>query len=196
MNKLFWGPPLWRQVLIGTIAVILAVGVWVFADQTESEGATTDVIQREDNSNPYQRPGVMRDRFKQGDYDNARGIWLAPEITRLAKRYCNNHPNACPRSSPTRTALRGGACDGAWSWLQWTCKRLETTSCLAVILSNNWLGCDYQPAWVHDVRRVEVICGGDAIVAFLGRAAPVVAGAAVHCFYEGVYKTWLDRYTS
>jgi hypothetical protein len=128
----------------------------------------------------------MHDKFREGDYGNAQGIKLPPGTFRLAKRYVRNHPWVAPGGVSPRY-------DWDWGWLEWTRDALETTSCLAVIFSGNWLGCDSQPQWVHDVRRVEVICAGDAVIAFFGKAPPVVAGAAAHCLWGGVYETWLKR---
>lgn len=190
----------WIVSIIGILALI----AWVLTAPQVTNAANGEPTQVQSQAqsqqaqragrNSYQSPATMRNRFRQGDYNNARGIKLPVEFTRLAKRYCNNHPGKCPRSVPTRNARRGDECSGTWSWLQWTCDRLKTTHCLAVIFSGSWLGCDDQPSWVHKVRRTEVICGGDALIAFFGRTAPVVVGSAVHCFYEGVYGTWLDEY--
>lgn len=179
-----------RHIIVAGAALLLVIGLLFAVNLWAKSDAYTGAHR---DRHHYAAPRVMHHRFMDGKYDNARGVHLPPGTFRLAKRYCNNHPHACPRSTLTRTDNRL-CCD--WDWLEWTGKALKTTSCLAVVVSWSWRGCDDQPEWVHRVRRVEVLCSGYAVIAFFaGLADPVVAGVAggaagAACLWEAVNEFW------
>jgi hypothetical protein len=184
-DKVLWGGPRWRRILIAVVAFVV-LGAWLlFSDRlfAKADAAPVALKITNEQSYAYAAPSVMKSRFRSGRYSNAGGTKMPDWVFRRAQAYARTHPWVAPTGVAPK---EGRGLDWDWGWLEWTAKTLNTGRCLSLGPSPlTWFGCGGQPNWVNTVRSVKIKCGGAMLIiaAATGQPIAVGSGGAV-CFWN------------